>query len=158
MRAYQDVGKRIRERLLELGYARVDGQPDVQRFCWDFRYDRTLVYAWLAEKATPFKDLIRLTRDLECSAEWLLTGEERHQGKAARRQGRRVAGSLLLACVVGTAELLAWPSAGVQAAAGTLPAVQIIEKAQDTLSLIGRRLASWARRLLSPYRPVGAAA
>ena len=77
MAAYTGVGTRIRERMVKLGYVRADGEPDVQRFSWDFRYDRTLIYAWLAGKATPFKDLIRLAQDLQISVEWLLTGQER---------------------------------------------------------------------------------
>jgi len=155
MAAYTGVGTRIRERMLKLGYERADGEPDVQRFSWDFRYDRTLIYAWLADKATPFKDLIRLARDLQISVEWLLTGEDRLP-KASRRQGRRTAGSLVLALLAGAASLLGFgpPSGrGVVEAAPLHPAYIIrredissgfsLSYFSYTVSLIRRRSALW---------------
>ena len=75
--AYSGYGSRMRLRLLEMGYRKPDGGPDVQRFCWDFRFNANHVHQWLSEKITPFKDLIRLCTALDCSAEWLLTGNER---------------------------------------------------------------------------------
>jgi len=115
----EQIGARIRERLLARGYRREDdGEPDVQRFCWDHRFDKTLVYAWL-RGTTPFKDLIRLCEALECSAEWLLTGKERALGKSAPALSRPPTKlkSLLLAFSLGAG--LLWPSSG-SAQAGSL--------------------------------------
>ena len=146
MAAYTGVGTRIREQMVKLGYVRPDGEPDVQRFSWDFRYDRTLLYAWLADKATPFKDLIRLARDLQISVEWLLTGQERAtSGKAPRRQGRPTAGSLVLALLCGAASVLAWPS-GVAEAGALGVADQVTNPSGNASSRTRRRWrrAGWA--------------
>jgi hypothetical protein len=148
MASYPGVGPRIREQMVKRGYVRADGQPDVQRFCWDFRYDRTLVYAWLAEKATPFKDLIRLTRDLQVSAEWLLTGHDREpRPKAPRRQGRRTAG-LWIGLTLGAATGL-WPSGGVAATPRTPPVAYLVEKIVAYRTWRQRRV-TWMVRSLLP--------
>ena len=153
MITYTGVGERIRERMLAMGFVRADGQPDVQRFCWDFRYDRTLVYAWLADKATPFKDLVRLAQNLGVSVEWLLTGNEREalaRGKTERRQGRRpTVGSLLLALSVVGAGGFGSPSGGVLVQAGIVNVVQVPER----MFLIRRWLRRWARPLLPQWVP-----
>lgn len=132
---YRGVGSRIRQRLLALGYRRDDGEPDVQRFGWDHRFDKTLIYLWLRDARTPFKELIRLCEILECSVEWLLTGVER--GKAKPRQGRGRVRNLLLALTAGALGL--WPSAGVAAPAPPLS----VAISADILHLIG----SWRRRV-----------
>lgn len=131
MRTYVGVGERIRERLLASGYRKADGEPDVQRFCWDHRFDKTLLYAWLRETMTPFKELVRLCMALDCSIEWLLTGNER--GKAQPRQGRGRARKLLAALTVGGGLALS-PSLGVAAPAQPLSVV--LEA--DAVHLIGR--------------------
>ena len=109
--AYEGVGPRIRERLLAQGYKRESGEADVTRFSWDFRFNQNHLHAWLRDEMTPFKDLIRLCTALDCSAEWLLTGEER--GKAKPRLGRGKARGLLL--VLSAAAGLLWPSGSGQA-------------------------------------------
>jgi|SRR5262245_22154579 len=129
---YAQVGRRIRERLLSLGYVKADGEPDVQRFCWDHRFGTTHVYAWLADRMTPFKDLIRLCTALECSAEWLLTGEERKKASPARSRPRRARNLLLLLSVAGA---LAWPSPGGSAQ----PDAPRADLKVDTVRLIGSR-------------------
>jgi hypothetical protein len=92
MGSYENVGGRIRERLLALGYQRDDGEPDVQRFSWDHRFDKGHLHAWLADKMTPFKELIRLCSALDCTAEWLLTGDAAKKDRpgSARRARRHV--------------------------------------------------------------------
>jgi hypothetical protein len=107
---YERVGERLRERMLARGYRKEDGEPDVQRFCWDWRFTTQLVYNWLNDRGTPFKDLIRLCAALDCSAEWLLTGAERP--KASPRQGRGKIKGLLLALGVGLGAMLS-PNAGL---------------------------------------------
>jgi hypothetical protein len=87
--SYEGVGPRIRERLLALDYKRDDGEPDVQRFCWDQRFDKGHLYSWLRDEMTPFKDLRRLCDALDCSADWLLFGMEREPKKAAPGKSRQ---------------------------------------------------------------------
>jgi hypothetical protein len=77
METYEGVGPRIRARLVVLGYAKPDGELDVQRFCFDHRFDKTNVYNWLRDSYTPLKDLTRLCDALDCSERWLLLGAER---------------------------------------------------------------------------------
>ena len=109
MGAYKDVGKRLREQLLARGYRRADGEPDVQRFAWDFRFDKGHVYGWLRDEMTPFKELVRLCVALDCSERWLLTGYELAAKKATPASGRQHKGlrSLLLGLIVGSG---LWPS------------------------------------------------
>lgn len=71
----QGVGPRIAARLKAMGYVRADGRPDVPRFAWDFHYDKTVLYEWLADRRTPTKDLDRLCADLQVSRGYLLFGE-----------------------------------------------------------------------------------
>lgn len=118
MGIYREVGKRIRERLLARGYVKSDGELDVERFSWDFRFGRTNLYNWIGDRAVPFKDLLRLCTALECSVEWLLTGKEREMGKGHPRQGRGAARKLLLALSFGAA---LWPRDGVAGESGILP-------------------------------------
>lgn len=117
MGIYREVGKRIRERLLARGYVKSDGELDIERFSWDFRFGRTNLYNWIGDRAVPFKDLLRLCTALECSVEWLLTGKEREMGKGHPRQGRGAARKLLLALSFGAA---LWPRDSV-AARGQTP-------------------------------------
>ena len=118
--SYQGYGARMRARLLEQGYKRQDGEPDVQRFCWDHRFNANHFHQWLGEKMAPFKDLIRLCEALDCSAEWLLTGVERKKAKPGR--ARRSVKNLLLALTAASAALLS-PSAAppIGNDAATLP-------------------------------------
>lgn len=68
----------------------------------------------------------------------------RPQGKAPRRQGRRI-GSLLLALAAGAGSMLGWPSGGVAAQLRSLPVAQVIEN-KEIVSLIGL----WLRRMFRP--------
>jgi hypothetical protein len=106
MGSYENVGGRIRERLLALGYRRSDGEPDVQRFSWDHRFDKGHLHAWLADKMTPFKDLIRLCAALDCTAEWLLTGDDAKKGRpGSARRARRQFKNLSVVLTVGLSAL-----------------------------------------------------
>lgn len=69
-------------------------------------------------------------------------------GKAPRRQGRRALGSLLLACAVGTAGWLGWPSPSVAAQADTPCVLQVLENIGNSVSY--RTLARWLRAILVP--------
>jgi hypothetical protein len=119
---YEKVGARIRERLSVLGYVKSDGELDIARFGFDFRFDKTNLYNWLGEKSVPFKDLGRLCTALQCSSDWLLFGRElvpKAQPGRARQHGKLR--SLLLAFAVGGG--LALPSAGGAAEDHTLSVV-----------------------------------
>jgi len=83
MARFPGVGPRIRQRLIEIGYVRPDGQPDVRRFAMDHRYDKTLFYEWLGDRRTPTKEVGRLARDLGLSVSRLLFGDE--ETKTAKR-------------------------------------------------------------------------
>jgi hypothetical protein len=113
MKAYPGVGERIRERMLMLGYKQANGEPDVTRFGWDFRIEKTLMYAWLRETMTPTKDLGRLCEALDCSIHWLLLGTEYQPKKAAPARSRQQRGKvrgLLLALGVALGALVPPPS------------------------------------------------
>jgi len=90
----------------------------------------------------PFMDLVALVAQRR---------ESVPLGKAPRRQGRRTAGSLLLAFGLSGASVLGWPpSAGARAEAGTLRVAQVVE---NIVSYQTRR-----RRPVRPVHPVRAAA
>ncbi len=97
MPLFLGVGARIAERLIALGYVRLDGKPDVRRFAMEKRYDKTLMYFWLRDRNTPMKDRERLARDLGVNSQWLLFGDAK---KA--RVGIRKLGAALLALSVTT--------------------------------------------------------
>ena len=72
---FPGVGKRIKERLLALGYMDADGQPDIARFIREKQYDSRNFYPWANKDRTPSgANLDRLAADLECSPAWLLFG------------------------------------------------------------------------------------
>ena len=75
MPLFPGVGRRVAERLLALGYKRVDGKPDVRRFVRERGWDKTSLYFWLSDRNTPTKELGRLARDLGVTPAWLLFGE-----------------------------------------------------------------------------------
>jgi len=136
-------GKRVRQRLRELGYVRPDGSEDISAFTVKKGYIVTLFYKYLTHTTPSRENLIRLANDLGVTPAWLLFGEDvQHghgpsRGKAPRRQGRRPAGSLVLALLCGAGSLLGWPglaSRGASAAPQPLPVAQLVEK----LSLIRR--------------------
>ena len=119
MGAYTGVGERIRERLLKLGYQQPNGEPDVRRFGFDHRFDKSIVHMWLANTSTPFKELIRLCSALDVTAEWLLTGGEAKKARPGR--ARRNARNLLLVLGVGFGAMLPSPSVADAANATLLP-------------------------------------
>lgn len=94
MPLFAGVGPRIAERLIALGYVRLDGKPDVRRFCLEKRYDKTLVYYWLADRSTPMKDRERLARDLGVNSQWLLFGDAKKARAGIRKAGRGPPGAL----------------------------------------------------------------
>lgn len=137
--SYSNIGQRIRERLLAQGYRRENGEPDVQRFSWDFRFNPNHVHAWLRNQMAPFKHLTRLCDALACTEVWLLEGRER-EGKGSPRQGRGRLRNLLLVLSVGGGLALS-PSRGVAASPHTLSA----DNSPNAVRLIGsRRRRFWA--------------
>lgn len=71
--AWPGMGERIRQRLQELGYERVED------FTQDKRYGLGLFYKWLGEKVYPSKaNIIRLARDLGVTLRWLMWGTATH--------------------------------------------------------------------------------
>jgi hypothetical protein len=70
------VGRRIRERLVALGYVNEDGEADIARFIREKRYDGRYFYAWANKDRTPTgENLDRLADDLDVPRAWLLLGE-----------------------------------------------------------------------------------
>lgn len=76
MAMFRGVGERMKERLRVLGYVKPNGELRVADFCMDFRYHPTVLYNYLADRRTPYKDLKRLAEHLQTSMGWLLLGEE----------------------------------------------------------------------------------
>lgn len=153
---WPDFGVRVRRRLRELGYVRPDGSEDISRFTVENGYVITLFYKYLTHTTPSRENLIRLARDLQTSVEWLLTGHECEEGarpKHPRRQGRRTAGSLLLACLVGAAGVFGWPTAGSAAdSPGSLDgAGQLANNIENVPSRTLRRwLRAWWARPMQP--------
>jgi PAS domain S-box-containing protein len=79
------IGKRIAQRLLELGFSKA-GRVDVARFCAERGYRPQYLYAWLAGRTPTFENLERLATDLSVSRSWLVMGEE-SVGAVAREVG-----------------------------------------------------------------------
>ncbi len=77
------LAQRMRTSLRHLGYWKGD-RPDVGRFCRERGYLPQSVYSWLRGVEPKHESLRRLAADLECTIEWLVSGEE------ARREVRRV--------------------------------------------------------------------
>jgi hypothetical protein len=120
---YKDVGKRIRQRLVALGYGQSADDLDIERFSWDHRFGRTNIYNWLGDKAVPFKDLTRLCDALQCTEVWLLEGRERDpKGQPGKARPHGKLRSFLLALTVGGGLVL--PNAGVAAEGHPLSVVK----------------------------------
>lgn len=67
------MGDRIRQRIRELGYQRVED------FTQDKRYSLGLFYKWMGEKVYPSKtNILRLARDLDVTLRWLMWGTATH--------------------------------------------------------------------------------
>ena len=101
MKKWPNIGDRMRQRLLHLGFVR-DGKADVMRFALERGYHHVYLYRWIGGATPDYDNIIRLARDLETSPSWLMFGEagtsvpvapptaERHPLTAApsRRSGR----------------------------------------------------------------------
>lgn len=68
------MSARIQRRLLDLGYRRADGKPDVMRFCLERGYLPQYVYAWLKGTTPSEPNLRRLAGDLGVEPAWLHYG------------------------------------------------------------------------------------
>ncbi len=159
------LGQRLVARIKAKGYADPDSKFGIRvtEFALDHRYPPGSVFKWIGDVVVPdYETILRLARDLDASPGWLHYGDEPlpqphghgpSRGKAPRRQGRRIAGSLVLALMCGAASLLGWPglaSAGGAAAPPPLPAVV----QRDPVSLIRRWLhETWARTLHGSWCP-----
>jgi hypothetical protein len=101
------IGERIREALLERGYRRDDGEPDVRNFAFDHRFDKGHVYSWMNNRMKPFKQIVELCRALDISVDWLLTGVGRGpKAQPARSRQHGKLKSLWLALPLAAAALL----------------------------------------------------
>ena len=135
------LGQRLVERIKAKGYADPDSKFGIKvtEFALDHRYAPGSVFKWIGDVVVPdHETILRLARDVDALPGWLLFGdEETRSPKAPRRQGRRTAGSLVLALMCGAGSLLGWPglaSRGASAAPQPLPVAQLVEK----ISLIRR--------------------
>lgn len=119
---YENVGERMKERLLALGYVTAEGTPHIARFIREYRYDSRYFYRWANKGATPAgENLERLAQDLGVTRAWLLFGDE---GTPKRRR-RHMLASAILALTIGGVLGQAAPSLGYASA--------------DALRLIGAR-------------------
>ena len=76
MAQWPDVGERIKQRLLAVGYVK-NGRPDVMRFCIEQRFFPQYAYKWINAGVLPERDnLLRLAACLDVSPAWLLFGDE----------------------------------------------------------------------------------
>lgn len=66
---------------MDLQYVK-SGRPDVAKFCLEKGYLTQSVYGWLSKSIVPsYDNLLRLAKDLETSACWLLLGDDGHKPK-----------------------------------------------------------------------------
>lgn len=140
--SFPGIGKRIKERLLALGYQEA-GEPQIGRFIREHRYDGRYFYPWLKDRTPSGDNLERLATDLRCSRAWLLLGEgpEPEDNRPARR--RRVPAPI----TGGSASVL--PDGGTPRVAQDSPRS---EQNQDALHLI-RRFAARIHAWLWPLVP-----
>ena len=75
MKKWPNIGERIKERLLALGFQRPNGQPDVMRFSAERRFLHVYIYRWLSGSLPDYHNMIRLAEDLKCSPCWLMFGD-----------------------------------------------------------------------------------
>lgn len=85
---YPGLGERLRQRIHQLGYSRADNSIDTLRFCREYAYTPTNVYAWYQDRS-PDKYLDRLAKDLGVTKGWLCFGEgEPPQPPKLKRRGQ----------------------------------------------------------------------
>lgn len=133
------MGKRIRQRLMDLGYRkeRAQNEPDLVGFARERRVPQMNIYRWAGESAITRKSADKLAKQLGVTLGWLLLGEPVR--KFPKRPRRPVIAS-------GAAAMLALPAHQQQdaTATGSVPGeggatqVQVPEKV-DELLLIRRR-------------------
>jgi len=144
---------RIKQRVAELGYVKENGDPDLVRFALDHAWHPQYLDRWAKGTLPSRAHLEKLAGQLKTSAAWLHYGIGDLSPKAPRRQGRRTAGSLVIALLAGAGSLLGFgpPSGrGAAEAAVQRPAYIIRREALSgcfyspyAVSLLGRRFASW---------------
>lgn len=73
---HEGIGKRIKNRLVALGFKTPAGQPDIGRFIREHGYDGRYFYRWANKDVTPAEPyLTRLCGDLRVSPAYLVFGE-----------------------------------------------------------------------------------
>jgi transcriptional regulator with XRE-family HTH domain len=87
MKKWPNIGDRIRERLLRLGYER-NGKPDVMRFALEKGVLPVYLYRWIGGATPDYDNIIRLARDLETSPGWLMFGDAATAIPAGPRSSR----------------------------------------------------------------------
>lgn len=70
------MGERIAAKMVERGYRKPSGKPDVSRFCREKGYLSQYVYEWIKGRRPNDDNLRRLANDLQVSTVWLLLGDE----------------------------------------------------------------------------------
>lgn len=108
---YPGVSERLRRRLIERGYVRLDGELDIARFLAEHRhYDPRSFYPWLKDRTPSPAKLAQLARDLDVSVAWLLLGDERptppRPARSPRRRPVPIAGGSAQAQTPGVAQPL----------------------------------------------------
>jgi len=92
---FPDVGKRIKARMLALGYKNEHGEPDVPAFLDahpHHRYDVRGFYPWLHHRTPSGQNLDWLVEDLQTTKAYLLLGEGPATAPAKRRKPYPIAG------------------------------------------------------------------
>lgn len=135
MQKTETVGQRLIERIRAIKhgfYIDKDAKFGIKvtDFALDHRYSPGSVFKWVGDVVVPDSEtILRLSRDLDASPGWLHYGDlETHSPKAQRRQGRRTAGSLVLAFSCGLAAMLGLPSGGAAGEPRALGDVYLAEK------------------------------
>ena len=90
---YPGFSNRLAKRLIQLGYVREDGKPDVAEFCRDYRWSTQSMYTYLAATTAPSpRSQQKLAHDLEATAGWLMYGAGAEPKLPRGRQLRRASG------------------------------------------------------------------
>jgi hypothetical protein len=76
MKKWPNIGERIKERIVSLGFQHYDGRPNVGVFSLQRDYNPVYLYRWIGGATPDYENIIRLARDLEVSPCWLMFGEE----------------------------------------------------------------------------------
>jgi hypothetical protein len=98
MKKWPNIGDRITERLLALGFRRVNGKPDVMGFSFRNGWNHVYLFRWIGGSTPDYDNIIKLSAQLEVSPSWLMFGEQGTQvpslaGESkppARKAGRSV--------------------------------------------------------------------